>query len=120
MSLPFFSGVVISSGGTTDYNALSDRPVTNITGAPVVISELSTGVYSIHGTWAMTEDSEPVQSLDDDLFYVKNDANGVRMTWISAGGIHTYGVEAGGSAEDVVEDSIATTESVVESLVGDF
>ena len=32
------------SGGTTDYNELRNRPVTNINGKGVVVSSLSTGV----------------------------------------------------------------------------
>lgn len=121
--MPFFGGVVSTgggTGGTTDYDALSNKPVTNLTGSPVVICELETGVYNIEGTWAMTADDTAKETLNDDLFYVFNDENECKLTWISAGEIHTYHVSAGGTVSDVVEDSIATTDEVVSSLVGSF
>lgn len=118
--MPFFPGGSGGGQGTSNYDALTNKPVINLSGDPVVITELATGVYNIDGSWAMTEDSEPVNSLKDDLFYVRNDSGNYKLTWITAGGIHTYGVPEGGTAEDVREDVVPTTEEVVNSLVGDF
>ena len=121
--MPFFGGAISSgggTGGTTDYDALSNRPVTNLTGHPVVISELASGVYNIDGTWAMTADDTPRETMKDDMFYVYNGESGCRLTWITAGDIHTYRVSADGSAGDIEEDSVATTEDIVDSLVGSF
>ena len=43
-----------------------------------------------------------------------------KLTWISAGQIKTYGVPVGGTAADITEGSIATTEEVVRDMVGVF
>lgn len=119
--MPFFpGGGGGGGGGTTDYDALSNKPVVNLTGSPVVITALSTGVYNIEGTWAMTPDSDPVNTLKDDLFYVANDGAECKLTWITAGGIMTYSSPTDGTKDDVQTDTIATTEEVIESLVSDF
>ena len=122
MDMPFFPVGSGGSGGqgASDYDSLTNKPVINIAGDPIIISELGTGIYNIDGTWAMTADAEKRDTLKDDLFYVMNDGENCKLTWITAGSIHTYSVKDGGTATDVVEDSIATTEEVVESLVGDF
>lgn len=43
-----------------------------------------------------------------------------KLTWISAGQIKTYSVPVGGTAADITEGSIATTEEVVRDMVGVF
>ena len=108
------------SGGTTDYNELRNRPVTNINGKGVVVSSLSTGVYNIKGTWKMTEDDTERDTLDDDLFYVLHSDDGTKLTRISAGEIKTFRVPAGGSATDVVVDEMATAGGISTQLVGEF
>lgn len=108
------------SGGVSDYNLLQNRPVINIAGTGVVISELTTGVYNIDGTWKMTADDEERATNKDDLFYVFNDESGSRLTWVSAGKIKTFGVPSGGTAEDVTESETATVEEVANQLVGQF
>ena len=45
-------------GGTTNYDQLSNRPVQNISGDPVVISTLTSGVYNIDGSWVITADEQ--------------------------------------------------------------
>lgn len=107
-------------GGVSDYDQLTNRPVTNITGSGIVINSLSTGVYNIRGTWKMTSDDEEHETGEDDLFYVLNTEEESKMTWITAGGIKTFSVESGGTAEDVVTGNVATTENVSEQLVSDF
>ena len=96
-----------SSGGVSDYDQLKNRPVTNIAGTGTVISALETGVYNIEGTWKLTPDDIERETLADDLFYVMNK-------------IKTYGVPVGGTAADITEGSIATTEEVVRNMVGVF
>lgn len=108
------------SGGVSDYDQLTNRPVINIAGIGIVISSLATGVYNIEGTWKITDDDVERETLADDLFYVMNDGTESKLTWISAGQIKTYGVPTGGSAADIKEDAIATAEEVVRKMVGTF
>ena len=78
------------------------------------------GVYNIDGTWKITSDDDERETLKDDLFYVKNDGENVKLTWISAGLIKTYGVSADGSKDDIVEDSVATSSAVMADMIGSF
>ena len=119
--IPFWSGG--SGGGTSgvsNYDQLSNKPVTNISGSGIVISSLSTGVYNIDGTWKITSDDDERETLKDDLFYVKNDGDNVKLTWISAGLIKTYSVPSNGSKDDIVEDSVATSSAVIADMIGSF
>jgi hypothetical protein len=119
--IPFWSGGSGGgTGGVSNYDQLSNKPVTNISGSGIVISSLSTGVYNIDGTWKITPDDDERETLKDDLFYVKNDGENVKLTWISAGLIKTYGVSADGSKDDIVEDSVATSSAVMADMIGSF
>lgn len=119
--IPFWSGGSGGgTGGVSNYDQLSNKPVTNISGSGIVISSLSTGVYNIDGTWKITSDDDERETLKDDLFYVKNDGENVKLTWISAGLIKTYGVSADGSRDDIVEDSVATSSAVMADMIGSF
>jgi len=119
--IPFWSGGSGGgTGGVSNYDQLSNKPVTNISGSGIVISSLSTGVYNIDGTWKITPDDDECETLKDDLFYVKNDGENVKLTWISAGLIKTYGVSADGSKDDIVEDSVATSSAVMADMIGSF
>ena len=120
--MPFFSGGGAGGGGggTTDYDALSNKPVTNLSGNPVIISALATGVYNIEGTWAMTSDDTPKVTLKDDLFYVANENGETKLTWITAGKINTYSVADGGTAEDIITGDVPTTADIADDLVSDF
>lgn len=121
--IPFFAGVATSgggSGGTTNYDMLINKPVINVSGDPVVICDLATGVYNIEGTWSITSDDVKRETLKDDLFYVSNDEVECRLTWISAGMFHTYQVPSGGSASDISEDTLATADGVISQMVGQF
>lgn len=119
--IPFWSGGSGGgTGGVSNYDQLSNKPVTNISGSGIVISSLSTGVYNIDGTWKITPDDDERETLKDDLFYVKNDGENVKLTWISAGLIKTYGVSADGSKDDIVEDSVATSSAVIADMIGSF
>lgn len=119
--IPFWSGGSGGgTGGVSNYDKLSNKPVTNISGSGIVISSLSTGVYNIDGTWKITPDDDERETLKDDLFYVKNDGDNVKLTWISAGLIKTYGVPSDGGKDDIVEDSVATSSVVIADMIGSF
>nr|DAJ17617.1 MAG TPA: hypothetical protein [Siphoviridae sp. cta6m1] len=119
--IPFWSGGSGGgTGGVSNYDQLSNKPVTNISGSGIVISSLSTGVYNIDGTWKITPDDDERETLKDDLFYVKNDGDNVKLTWISAGLIKTYSVPSNGSRDDIVEDSVATSSAVIADMIGSF
>lgn len=92
--------------GVTDYNLLNNKPVTNISGSPVIINSLSTGIYNIDGTWAITPDDKPRETRKDDMFYVLNENGVCKLTWISAGEIYTYSSDNNGSADSIVEDRV--------------
>lgn len=119
--IPFWSGGSGGgTGGVSNYDKLSNKPVTNISGSGIIISRLSTGVYNIDGTWKITPDDDERETLKDDLFYVKNDGDNVKLTWISAGLIKTYGVPSDGGKDDIVEDSVATSSAVIADMIGSF
>lgn len=119
--IPFWSGGSGGgTGGVSNYDKLSNKPVTNISGSGIVISSLSTGVYNIDGTWKITPDDDERETLKDDLFYVKNDGDNVKLTWISAGLIKTYSVPSDGGKDDIVEDSVATSSAVIADMIGSF
>ena len=119
--IPFWSGGSGGgTGGVSKYDKLSNKPGTNISGSGIVISSLSTGVYNIDGTWKITPDDDERETLKDDLFYVKNDGDNVKLTWISAGLIKTYGVPSDGGKDDIVEDSVATSSAVIADMIGSF
>lgn len=112
------------SGGVSNYNELTNKPVSNITGSPVIISSLSTGIYNINGTWTLVEGADVYDTPADDLFYVTNDESGCRLTRVSSDGVYNAALPAGGSAGDVSYDTVATineaVEEVMENLWGEF
>lgn len=108
------------SSGVTNYDQLTNRPVSNIKGSGIVINALPTGVYNISGTWKFTDDDAERSTLDDDLFYVLNEGAECKMTWISAGTIKTFSSPSGGTAADIVEQEITGGEYTAEELVGTF
>ena len=107
-------------GGVSDYDELTNRPVTNISGSGIVINSLTSGVYNIRGTWKMTSDDVERETGEDDLFYVLNTEDESKLTWITAGKIETFSVVAGGTAEDIVSGDVATTDKISDQLVADF
>lgn len=108
----------ISSGsGITNYDQLSNRPVQNVSGDPVVISTLPSGVYNIDGSWVITMDGEPRPTYKDDMFYVLNEDGICKMTWITAGEIYTYSSQEDGDAASVEEDRV-TKESDCKNHTG--
>ena len=105
-----------SGGGVTNYNALSNKPVINLSGNPVVLSILSTGVYNVLGTWTVVSGAEVFDSPADDLFCVIRNSDGFKATRISADGIQNMFLPIGGSANDVVYDSGAMVNEVAEQI----
>lgn len=121
--LPFFSGGGTGGGGgtgVTSYDALTNKPVTNLSGSPIIISTLDTGIYNIDGTWAMTSDDPARETLKDDLFYVSNKNGKCKLTRICAGEIQTFTVPTSGSAANIEVSTVATTDDIIAQLVGDF
>lgn len=127
----FIPALIISNsetgGGssTTNYDQLSNRPIQNISGNPVIISTLQSGVYNIDGSWAITPDSKPRKTYKDDMFYVLNEDGMCKMTWITAGEIYTYSSKKDGDASGVEEDRIAKENDFKEhnnpdDLIGGF
>lgn len=106
-------GVVLPELSAANYDKLQNKPVVNLSGTPVVVSSLVTGVYNIDGTWAMTLDDAERQTLKDDLFYVSNDETGCHLTWVTAGKLYTYYVPANGSATDIEENGVDSTDDVI-------
>ena len=98
------------SGGVSDYDQLTNRPVINIAGTGIVISSLATGVYNIEGTWKITDDDVERETLADDLFYVMNNGTESKLTWISAGQIKTYGVPTGKRPLQIYQSTIREKE----------
>lgn len=114
-----------SGGGITNYDQLSNRPVQNISGNPVVINTLPSGVYNIEGSWVITADGNPRATYKDDMFYVLNENGVCKMTWITAGEIYTYSSANSGDASSVEEDRIAKESDCknntdLDDIVGDF
>lgn len=129
--LPFFGGGTSDGGsgggGVTSYDALTNKPVINLSGSPVIISSLATGVYNIDGTWAITDGDTPRTTRKDDMFYVLNEDGVCKLTWITAGEIYTYSSQKDGGASSIVEDRIAKesdcknqTGENTDDLIGSF
>lgn len=109
------------SGGTKNYNDLTDKPICNVVGQDINLSSLSTGVYNIKGTFKVCDGDESHDSSgDDDLFYITNDADGFKATRVSAGASTTYTLPIGGTAEDIKVGEVATTDKIGEQLVSSF
>ncbi len=94
------------AGGVTNYDQLTNRPIQNVSGSPVVVSRLPSGVYNIDGTWAITADESPRDTRKDDMFYILNENGVCKLTWITAGDIFTYSVQIEGDAASVVPDKM--------------
>ena len=105
--------------GTTDYNELSNLPVNNIDGDATLV-ELESGVYNIKGKWKVTADDDDRESGDDDLFYVLNDGENCKMTWVSASGVKSATVPISGTAADIEFSEIPSVGDLVNQLTGTF
>lgn len=82
-----------TGAGTSNYNSLSNRPITNLTGtdsAPVLIRGLANGVYRITNTWQMIEGGALCAADKDDLFYVQNTLNTSLVTRVGAYAVSSY------------------------------
>lgn len=108
------------STGVSDYDQLTNRPVINLTGENVVVSQLTTGVYNISGTWKITDDDETRNSDNDDLFYILNNGEVCKMTWLCAGQIKKVVAPINGTVDEIIIENVATTEDIFNQMVGEF
>ena len=60
------------------------------------------------------------EEMKGTVTFCKNDGDNVKLTWISAGLIKTYGVPSDGGKDDIVEDSVATSSAVIADMIGSF
>lgn len=61
-------------GGTSDYNALNNKPIINLTGiTPIDFSALPEDVYNIKGNYKYSADGETYTWLSANLVYVSKD-----------------------------------------------
>lgn len=104
-------------GGVSNYNELTNKPVQNLTGNPIVLSTLQTGIYNISGTWTVVEGAEVFDTPADDLFYITNADNGCRVTRVSSNGIYNITYPTGGTPEEVQYDTVATVNDAVDEVM---
>lgn len=105
----------IGNGGTSNYNQLTNVPIKNESGKPVVINKLASGIYTITGAWTITADGIPRTVPEGSLFYVSNSANGCKVTVISAEGIFTYTASVGAGPDDIIEDQVVNKSDLEDS-----
>ena len=125
--LSFYRNLVQETGGssgggtvTSNYDDLENKPVTNLDGGDVVLATLESGVYNIKGGFKPTEDSELIESNDDDLFYVISDGETVSVTWITGKGFKMLTIPVEGTKDEVVVQSTLTDGDVTDQLIGEF
>lgn len=73
MSTSFYGrGGGTSSGGsgTSNYNELSNKPITNISGeiAPINLSTLTAGLYNIRGQYIFNAEDDVIKSFNSSTF----------------------------------------------------
>jgi hypothetical protein len=104
---PFITAQSGSGSGTTDYNQLIGKPIQNLTGSPVVLSTLPTGVYKITGSWSLLEGSATTTATADDVFLVENTSTDYKVVVLQAEAITSITCPVGGTEGDIVTDSVA-------------
>lgn len=77
MSSFYGNGVIVSGsggGGTTNYNELDNKPITNLTGIlPIDFSLLEIGVYNVKGNYKYSSDEETHTWLNSNIVQVFED-----------------------------------------------
>lgn len=92
-----------------DYNTLGDKPIVNLKGtseAPIIIGELSEGVYYISGQYVFIADDKNINFAMRDLLFI-TDGNG-NIKKITSKNIINYTITDDG----VKEDLFVTTEFI--------
>ncbi len=113
---PFFTAGSASESGTSDYNQLSNRPIVNVSGNPVVLSTLPTGIYKVTGSWSLIENSTVTPGNNDDLFFVENTDEVYKTTILQASDITSVECPVDGTEADIVSDSVAKESTLSEQL----
>lgn len=75
MSSFYGIGVIADeSGGTTNYNELENRPITNLTGIlPVDFSSLDVGVYNVTGNYKYSAEDDTHTWSEPNMVYIFKD-----------------------------------------------
>lgn len=93
----YISPLVSDEGSVSDYDFLTNRPITNLTGqlgTPVKVAELKTGLYRITGQYQISDSLPTVfMSLESNLFLVEHSDSVVYIKKISARDITDYKVD---------------------------
>ena len=105
----FFVTPLCEMGGSVDYNALANKPVTNLVGTyeePILIETLDNGIYSIKGQYCISEQIETIYlSATNILFLVEKIEDKTHIKKITSAEIIDYVI----SAEGIEISSMATT-----------
>lgn len=97
--------------GQVNYDTLGNRPVENLTGsldAPVIVSQLTTGTYKIHGQFCLTDRAETIYiSVSSNVFLVRQEDDAAYVKKISASDICDYIIDRDGR---ITHSVVPTTE----------
>ena len=93
---------VVDYINSLSYNKLTDVPIVNLTGTltvPIIISDLSDGIYKVHGQTIIGGKNTTVQSSADEILYlVSHDSNtsSTTITKIQGKAITLYFIQQDG------------------------
>ena len=100
----------IGSDLDIDYNGLGNRPIINLSGAvsnPIKLSELSDGVYSITGSYVVSDDISTVfSSASGNLFVIETLEEIKHIKKITSSEITDYTVHS----DETMTSTVATTD----------
>jgi hypothetical protein len=94
-------------GGTSDYDQLSHKPIANLSGDPIVIATLLTGVYKITGSWSLLDGSAVTAATDGGIFFVENTPQTYKVTVLQANSIVSAACPVDGTEADIIVDNMA-------------
>lgn len=101
--------------GEIDYNALGNRPITNLTGSlsdPVIVEELDNGIYSVSGQYKIFSSIETIFSSSvNHIFLVEKTESEIYVRDISARKITSYSSIEG----ETKQEEILTSEYLKEN-----
>lgn len=97
----------LTDTSSIDYNTLGNRPIENIIGSleePIIISELSNGIYSVKGQYKIADTEETIfLAASSVLFIVEKSAEGILIKKITSSEIIDYSIK----------DSVVSSSSIV-------